>query len=440
MSQFPTTSALRMTQLATRTVKEVAREDVSRNAQLLARAGFIGQLMAGVYSYLPLGLRVLTKIENIVREEMNALGSQEIVMPALQPRDIWDTTARWNEVDVLFKLKGAGDRDLALGPTHEEVVTPLLQQYIKSYRDLPADNWPQAASLAVYQIQTKFRNEPRAKSGLLRGREFRMKDLYSFHTTQADLDAFYERAAAAYKRIYRRLGLGDLTLYTYASGGVFSKYSHEFQTVTEYGEDIVYRVPGTDVAINKEIIDDAAAVASVLQACGKPADTKLEEAKAIEVGNIFKLGTRFADAFGMDFTDSDGKNKPVIMGCYGLGTSRVMGTIAEVLSDNKGLVWPEEVAPYRVHLISLAREAADVAAADEVYAKLQAAGIEVLYDDRQGISAGEKMNDADLLGLPHRVLISPKTIAAGGVEYKARRADTAQVMALEAVLSTMLSR
>lgn len=428
---------MRFTALATRTAKEAAREDVSRNAQLLSRAGFASQLMAGVYSYLPLGLRVLTKIENIVREEMDKIGTQEIVMPALQPRDIWDTTARWDKVDVLFKLKGAGDRDLALGPTHEEVVTPLIQQFIRSYRDIPADNWPKNSSLGVYQIQTKFRNEPRAKSGLLRGREFRMKDLYSFHTGQADLDVFYERAAEAYRNIYRRVGLGDLTMYTYASGGVFSKYSHEFQTVTEYGEDVIYRVPGTSVAINKEIIDDADAVAAVLKDCNVPADTKLEEVKAIEVGNIFKLGTRFADAFGMDFTDQDGTAKRVVMGCYGLGTSRVMGTIAEVLSDARGLVWPEEVAPYRVHLVSLAREEADVAAVDAVYAKLQQVGVEVLYDDRQGVSAGEKMADADLIGIPHRVLVSAKSLAAGGVEYKARTGTEAQVMPLEGLLNML---
>lgn len=431
---------MRLTALVTRTRKEVSREDVSRNAQLLSRAGYVSQLMAGVYSYLPLGLRVLTKIENIVREEMDKIGGQEIVMPALQPRDIWDTTQRWDKVDVLFKLKGAGDRDLALGPTHEEVVTPLIQQFIRSYRDVPQDNWPKNSSLATYQIQTKFRNEPRAKSGLLRGREFRMKDLYSFHTTQTDLDAFYERAADAYRRIYARMGLGDRTLYTYASGGVFSKYSHEFQTVTEHGEDVIYRVPGTDTAINKEIIDDADAVAAVLKDCGKPEGTQLEEVKAIEVGNIFKLGTRFADSFGVDFADSDGTNKRVVMGCYGLGTSRVMGTIAEVLSDDRGLVWPDEVAPYRVHLVSLAREEGDIAAVDAVYAKLQQAGIDVLYDDRQGVSAGEKMADADLIGLPHRVLVSPKTIAAGGVEYKARTGSEATVIPLDTVLTRLNSK
>lgn len=419
---------MKFSQLVSRTIKQVDQTDVSINAQLLQKAGYVNKLMAGVYSYLPLGMKVLGNIENIIREEMNAIDGQEILMPALQPKDIWDTTGRWDKIDVLFKLKGAGDRDLALGPTHEEVVTPLAGAYIKSYRDLPQ---------AVYQIQTKFRNEARAKSGLLRGREFRMKDLYSFHTTQADLDAYYDRATQAYKNVYRRCGLGEITMFTYASGGAFSKYSHEFQTLTDSGEDIVYCIPGTDIAINKEIVDDAEAMASIRAAHNVGAEVKLEERKAIEVGNIFKLGTRFSDACGVKFTDSDGQQKAVLMGCYGIGPSRVMGTIAECLSDDKGLVWPDEVAPFKIHLVSLAKNDDEKAACDKIYGDLKTAGYSVLYDDRPDARAGEKLADADLLGMPHRILVSAKTLAEGKVEYKARRAETAQLMSLAEVMKQL---
>lgn len=421
---------MRLSKLASRTSKDVASDDVSRNAQLLTQAGFVNKLMAGVYTYLPLGLRVLGKIENIIREEMNAIDAQEILMPALNPRENWDTTGRWEGLDVLFRLKGAGDRDLALGATHEEVVTPLVGSLVQSYRDLPQ---------YVYQIQTKFRNEPRAKSGLLRGREFRMKDLYSFHADTADLDAYYQRATQAYINVYQRCGLGDITLLTYASGGTFSKYSHEFQTLTEFGEDIVYRVPGTQVAINKEIIDDAEAVAAVLAECGKPADTKLEELKAVEVGNIFKLATKYSNAFGLRFTAEDGNAREIQMGCYGIGSSRLMGAIADCLSDDKGLVWPAAIAPYQVQLVSLAREDDERAAADALYADLTKAGIEVLYDDRANLSAGAKFADADLMGMPYRIVISKKTLAQNGVELKARTSDTSEIVPLDGLAARLRS-
>ena len=412
---------MKISQLASRTTKNVAADEISKNAQLLTRAGFVHKLMAGVYTYLPLGLMALNKIENIVREEMNALGANEILMPALQPREIWDATQRWDAIDVLFKLKGAGDRDLALGPTHEEVVTPLMGTCIKSYRDLP---------LAVYQIQNKFRNEARAKSGLLRGREFRMKDLYSFHTDQADLDAYYDRATAAYHRVYARCGLGDRTLLTYASGGAFSKYSHEFQTLTEAGEDIVYRLPGTNIAINKEIIDDAEAMANIRATHGVAPEAQLEECKAIEVGNIFKLGTRFSDACGVKYTDREGKVQPVIMGCYGIGPSRLLGTIAEVLADERGLIWPAEIAPFKVHLVSLAKTDDEAQAVAALYAQLQSAGLSVLFDDRAGVSAGEKLADADLLGMPHRVVVGAKSLTNQAAEWKPRPAAEAQLVPL----------
>lgn len=417
---------MRLSQLVTKTSKDINKEDVSRNAQLLTRAGYVHRLMAGVYSFLPLGLRVLSRIENIIREEMNNIGGQEVLMPALQPREIWDTTERWDKVDVLFKLKGAGDRDLALGPTHEEVVTPLVTSFVHSYRDLPK---------AVYQIQTKFRNEARAKSGLLRGREFRMKDLYSFHADQADLDQFYEKAAQAYHRVYERCGLGALTLLTYASGGIFSRYSHEFQTITPYGEDVIYRLPGSRVAINKEILHDQDALAEIIPGYQPGDERKLEELKAIEVGNIFKLANRFTTAFGAKFNDETGQQQEIVMGCYGIGPSRVMGTIAECLSDDQGLVWPREIAPYLVHLVSLCRDPAEIVRADRLYDDLRAQGIEVLYDDRQGVQAGAKLADADLMGMPLRVLISSKTLAQDSAECKARTADAPVIVNLSNIMA-----
>lgn len=419
---------MRMSQLYTRTLKEASEADPSRNARLLLRAGYVSRLMAGVYSFQPLGLRVLRNIEQIIREEMDAIGGQEVLMPALHPKESWETTQRWDKVDVLFKLKGAGERDLCLGPTHEEVVTPLVTQYVRSYRDLPQ---------AAYQIQTKFRNEARAKSGLLRGREFRMKDMYSFHASEADLDAFYEKAAAAYARVYQRVGLGAITLKTFASGGMFSRYSHEYQSVTEYGEDTIYRVPGSDLAINREIIDDAEALAGIIPGYKKGDEAGYEQVRAIEVGNIFKLSTRFPDDFGATYMDADGKPQKIWMGCYGIGPSRVMGAIAEVLSDDKGLVWPEAVAPFAVHLVALGREAADHDRADALYRQLTAAGFTVLYDDRQGVQAGEKFADADLLGLPHRVLISPKTSAQNSVEYKPRQAEKAELIGVDALMAKL---
>jgi len=420
------TDSIRVSHLFTRTSKETNQEDVSRNAQLLVRAGYVQRLMAGVYSYLPLGMRVLEKIESVIRQEMNAIGGQEVLMPALQPKDIWSTTGRWDKVDVLFKLMGAGDRELALGPTHEEVVTPLVTSFIKSYRDLPTN---------AYQIQTKFRNEARAKSGLLRGREFRMKDLYSFHASQECLDSFYEKAIEAYHKIFARCGLGSITLLTYASGGIFSKFSHEFQAVTPYGEDTIFRVPGTNVAINKEIIGETSALKELVPGYKEGDEKSFEEVKAIEVGNIFKLGTRFTEAFSARFTDSAGKQQPILMGCYGMGSSRVLGTIAECLSDERGLIWPSQIAPYQAALVSLAKDEAERAKADQIFNELIGAGIETFYDDRPDTRAGEKFGDADLIGLPYRVIVSGKTLAQNKVEFKARNSDQSSLVELSEAIN-----
>lgn len=422
---------MKLSDLCTKTIKYSSDTDVSRNAQLLTRAGYINQLMAGVYSYLPLGFRVLNKIENIVREEMNAIGAQEILMPALQPKEIWETTGRWNKVDVLFKLNGQGDRELALGPTHEEVVTPLMGSFIQSYRDLPKK---------VYQIQTKFRNEPRAKSGLLRGREFRMKDMYSFHVDQHGLDEFYEQTIQAYKNVYKRCGLGELTLLTYASGGIFSKYSHEFQTITPYGEDVVYRIPGTDIAINREIIEDKGILSELMTDYKEGDEEGLEELRAIEVGNIFKLGCRFTDSFGITFAGADGQKGKVVMGCYGIGPSRVMGTIAEVLSDNRGLIWPNEIAPFHAHLVSLCRDEGNINICNAIYKKLQSSGVDVLYDDRQGIQAGVKLADADLIGVPLRIVVSKKNIEKNLIEVKERLNEESLLLSILEFENYMLTR
>lgn len=381
----------------------------SKNADLLIRAGYIDQLSAGVYTYLPLGLRVLGKIGDIIRDEMNKAGGQELSMPVMQPKTNWEKTGRWEAMDDLYRFTSYYSKtDIALGPTHEEVVTPLAQRYISSYKDLP---------LYLYQIQTKFRDEKRAKSGILRGREFLMKDLYSFHTDEKDLDKYYEVMKQSYRNIYDRLGLGDVTYLTFASGGTFSKYSHEFQTVSEVGEDTIYLCEKCKVALNKEIIEDQ----KVCPECG----TKdLKELKGIEVGNIFKLGTKYSKPFNLEYADEKDKRRLVTMGCYGIGLSRLMGTMVEVFSDDRGIVWPESVSPYDFHLIDLDGKKIEAAALCE---KLEKAGYSILWDDRDE-SAGVKLSDADLLGINKRILISNKTVAAGKVELKIRSQKEAKLV------------
>lgn len=408
---------MKQSKLFTKTKRVISSQEASINAQLLERAGFISKLMAGVYSFLPLGLRVLNKIEQIVKEEMNSIDGQELLLPALQPKDIWETTDRWNKVDVLYKLKGSGDKDLALGPTHEEVVTPLAAEYIKSYKDLPQK---------VYQIQTKFRNEARPKSGLLRGREFRMKDLYSFHINEEDLNEYYNIVKNSYLKIFKRCGLLDITYVTYASGGIFSKYSHEFQTITPFGEDIIYVCDNCKTAINKEIIQDQGY-------CPECNNKNLEEKKAIEVGNIFKLKTRFSDSFNLKFTDKDGSQKPVIMGCYGLGTSRLMGAIVEIFHDDKGIIWPEQISPYDVHLISLLKPNEMFFKAEELYNKFKQNGIDVLLDDRE-VNAGEKFADSDLIGISKRIVISNKTLSNNSIELKYRNEKESTLIPIDKII------
>ena len=398
---------MRQSQLFTKTRKLAPKDEVTKNAQLLIRGGFIHKEMAGAYSYLPLGLRVLKNIENIIREEMNAIGGQEITMTALQSPALWKKSDRWRDdaIDVWFKTELKSGGELGLATTHEEPLTALMTEYISSYKDLPK---------YVYQFQTKFRNELRAKSGIMRTREFVMKDLYSFSRTEEEFRDFYEKCATAYMKIFKRVGIGEMTFRTFASGGSFSKFSDEFQTVCDAGEDTVHLHRGKGIAVNKEVYTD-----EVLADLGMKKE-ELEEVKAIEVGNIFPLGTRFSEALGLTYKDEKGEAQPVIMGSYGIGPGRLMGTIAEVLSDDKGIVWPKEVAPYPLHLVSISSGNADVnAEADRIYELLKENGIEALYDDRDA-RAGEKFADADLIGIPMRIVVSEKTMAEGGVEISSR--------------------
>ena len=398
---------MKQSQLFTKTRREAPKDEVSKNAQLLIRAGFIHKEMAGVYSYLPLGLRVLNKIVGIIRGEMNSIGGQEMHMTALQNKEIWETSNRWDDniVDSWFKSRLKSGAELGLAFTHEEPLTAIMRDHISSFRDLP---------IFAYQFQTKFRNEQRAKSGILRGREFLMKDLYSFCRDAKEQAAFYEKAKETYVRIFDRLGIGNETYVTFASGGSFSKYSHEFQTICEAGEDIIYVHEKKRIAVNREVLND-----EVLKDL-KIMRSDLVEKKAIEVGNIFNLGTRFSEALGLTYKDEEGKPRPVVMGCYGIGPGRAMGTIVEIHSDEKGIIWPESVAPFAVHLIGLFDTDGKVKkAADDLYEKFTEKGIEIFYDDRES-SAGEKFSDADLIGIPKRIVVSTKTLAENSVEIKDR--------------------
>jgi prolyl-tRNA synthetase len=407
---------MKQSQLFTRTIKELPKDEMSFNAQTLIRAGFVDKVAAGVYSFLPLGLRVLNNIREIIREEMEAVGGQEISMTAFATKEMWSATGRFDTLDVLFKLAGSDQKEYVLNPTHEEVVTPLATKFISSYKDLP---------FSVFQIQTKFRNEKRAKAGIMRGREFLMKDLYSFHANQEDLDAYYEKVLVSYTRIFERVGLGDLTYMTYASGGSFSKYSHEFQTITDAGEDLIYVCEDCKMAINKEIIEDQ-------NTCPKCGNKDLVQKKAVEVGNIFKLGTKYSEPFDLSYMDNTGEKKLVIMGCYGIGLSRVMGTIVETCHDDKGIIWPETVAPFKIHLISLKQnEKAEV-----IYNELRAAGFEVLFDDREK-GAGEKFADADLIGCPIRLVLSAKTLENQNVEMKYRKELESKLIPLSDLINNL---
>jgi prolyl-tRNA synthetase len=414
---------MRLSQLFTRTSKTIPADETARNAQLLIQAGYIHKEMAGVYAYLPLGLQVLENIKSIVREEMNNLGAQELIMTSLQRKELWEATDRWDDakVDVWFKSELKNGTPVGMAWSHEEPITSMMKNYISSYRDLP---------VSLYQFQTKLRNELRAKSGIMRGREFVMKDLYAFSRSEEELQNFYDQVTKAYLQIFERVGLGDITYLTYASGGAFTQFSHEFQTLIDAGEDTIYVSKAKKLAINKEIYTD-----EVLAQVGLD-KSELEEIKAAEVGNIFNFGSTKAEQLGVYFSDQSGAEKPVFLSSYGIGITRLMGVIAEHFADDKGLVWPEAVAPAQVYLARLGDQPDVMKQADELYDRLTGLSIQVLYDDRD-VRAGEKFADADLLGIPHRIVVSDKTVSSGTYEWKRRTAQAAEQISNEQLLKTL---
>lgn len=413
---------MKQSQYFLRTNKNVSKDEQSTNARLLEQAGYVDKLMAGVYNYLPLGLRVLRNIENVVREEMNAIGGQEVLMGMLHPKAIWEQTGGWDKIDVLFKIQSRTEKEYALGQSEEEVVTPLVMNRIKTYKELP---------IAVYQIHWKFRDELRAKSGVMRGREFLMKDMYSFHVDQADFEKYYQVAKEAYLKIYNRLGLTAKV--TEASGGSFSeKISYEFMVLTDAGEDDILYCDACDFCVNADIakVKEGDSCSS----CGK---SKLVAAKASEVGNVFDLGQKYGKDFELPFVDEENNRKFPVMGCYGIGITRLLGVIVEKFNDEKGIIWPEDLAPFKVHLVSLAgaKTPEIKEQADKIYADLQQAGVEVLYDDREGASAGEKFADSDLIGIPYRLVVSAKTLAENSAELKLRNEADSQLVPLTDIIS-----
>ena len=413
---------MKLSQSFTKTTKTAPADEASRSAKYLLRAGYIYKEMAGVYDYLPLGMRTLENIIQIIREEMNAIGGEELRLTALQPKDVWEATNRWSDdvMDVWFKTKLNAGGELGLAPTHEEPLTHVMKSYISSYKDLP---------VYAYQFQTKFRNELRAKSGIMRTREFMMKDLYSFSKNREEHAVFYEKCAASQKKIFNRLGIGSDTFRTFASGGAFSKYSDEFQTLCDVGEDIIYLNREKGIAVNEEVYND-----EVLADLGLD-KSKLEQCKAAEVGNIFTLGYRFSDALDLCYNDEDGKRQKVFMGSYGIGPSRVMGVIAEKLSDDKGLIWPEEIAPYKYYIVGIGEKG------EEMAAKLHDMVPEdVILDDRKNARTGEKFADAELMGIPYRVVISDKTLAENKVELKNRKTDETKLLTLDEFISKLAQK
>ena len=411
---------MRLSKNFTRTIKQAPADEVARNAQLLIRAGYVHKTMAGVYSYLPLGLKVVENIKQIVREEMNKISSQELVMSTLQSKELWQETGRWSDelVDVWFKSKLQDGTEVGFGWTHEEPIVDLLRNYLKSYKDLP---------ISVYQFQNKLRNELRAKSGIMRGREFVMKDMYSVHASKEDLDKYYNAAIEAYKRCYDRFGIGDETYVTFASGGAFTKFSHEFQTICDAGEDYIYLHRGKNIAVNEEVLDDAVKELGIDR-------SELERVKTAEVGNIFNFGMQKSEEMRLVFTDAEGVEQYAYMGSYGIGITRVMGVIVEKFADDKGLVWPENIAPAKVYLVQIGSQSR--ATADELYQKLQSAGIETIYDDRDE-RPGVKFADAELLGIPYRVTVSDRLLDDGKWEVSTRQTGEQRLLTADELLATL---
>jgi prolyl-tRNA synthetase len=414
---------MRRPHLFTKTRRQAPADEVAHNAQLLIKAGYIHKEMAGVYAYLPLGLKVLENIKQIVREEMNSIASQELIMTNLQHKDIWETTGRWDSetVDIWFKTQLQNGTALGLAWSHEEPITNMMKGYISSYRDLP---------ISVYQFQTKLRNELRSKSGIMRGREFVMKDMYTYARSAEELQKLYAQATDAYVRVFKRIGIGDITYITAASGGAFTKYSHEFQTITDAGEDIIYINRERKLAINEEVYTDKDLAELGLE------KGHLEKVVAAEVGNIFNFGTEKSEQLGLYFTDENGEEKPVYLGSYGIGITRLMGVIAEHFADDKGLVWPKNIAPFEVYLARLGNSEELVKNADEIYSRLTSSGISVLYDDRDERS-GAILNDADLIGMPYRLVVSDKTISQDSVEFKERTGNNVKLIPIKEVTKVL---
>lgn len=412
---------MKRSQLYVKTSRHAPADEQAKNAELLIRAGFIYKIMAGVYAYTPLGLRVLEKIKNIIREEMEAIGGREILMTSLQSAETWKTTRRWDDevVDIWFKTKLKDGTDLGLAWSHEEAIMEMMRGVVSSYKDLP---------IVVYQFQTKLRNELRAKAGMMRGREFLMKDMYSLHATQADLDAYYQKVAQAYQRIFARLGLGDHTFMTFASGGAFTKFSHEFQTICPAGEDVLYVDRQRNIAVNEEVLSEAS------RDLGLDIE-RMEKLKSAEVANIFNFGADKGQQMKIYFTDQSGQKQPIYLASYGIGVSRLMGVIAELMSDDKGLVWPLNLSPFQVYLIAIGDELRT--SADQLYQQLTTAGIEVLYDDRDE-RPGVKFADAELMGISYRVTISSRL--EGKLELLDRQSGKLSILTVEDLLAKLIAK
>jgi len=414
---------MKATQLFTHTTKEIPSDETSKNAQLLLRAGFISKEMAGVYAYLPLGLRVIEKIKAIVREEMNAIDGQEIIMTSLQQKELWEKTDRWDDekVDIWFKSALKNGTEVGLGWSHEEQITNMMRNFVHSYKDLPQ---------SMYQFQTKLRNELRAKSGIMRGREFVMKDMYTYANSDEEHQKIYDKVTQAYLKIFDRLGVGGKTYLTYASGGAFTEFSHEFQTITDAGEDIVYLDESKKLAINKEVYNDE--IISRLSLNKKT----LKKVKTAEVGNIFSFGTAKSKQLDLKFTNKEGKEEYVVLGSYGIGITRLMGVIVELFSDEKGMVWPESIAPYKVYLAQLGQDKVVLDAAKRLYDILIKNNVEVFWDDRDA-RPGEKFSDADLYGFPYRIVISQNTTKANEYEVKRRDQQEANNLTIDELLNLL---
>ena len=414
---------MKATQLFTHSTKEIPSDETSKNAQLLLRAGFISKEMAGVYAYLPLGLRVIEKIKAIVREEMNAIGGQEIIMTSLQQKELWEKTDRWDDekVDIWFKSALKNGTEVGFGWSHEEQITNMMRNFIHSYKDLPQ---------SMYQFQTKLRNELRAKSGIMRGREFVMKDMYSYAYSEAEHQKIYDQVTAAYLRIFDALGIGDKTYLTYASGGAFTEFSHEFQTITDAGEDIVYLDEDKKLAVNEEVYSDE--IISRLSLDKK----NLKKVKTAEVGNIFSFGIAKSKQLDLKFTNKEGKEEYVVLGSYGIGITRLMGVIVELFSDEKGMMWPESISPYKVYLAQLGQDKAVLDAAKRLYEILIKNNVEVFWDDRDA-RPGEKFSDADLYGFPYRIVVSQNTVKANEYEVKKRNENEAHNFTIDELLNLL---